>query len=96
MIDKIIVTILQTKVGWFIGGVFGAAIAVATVYFVAFALIMIGGSARSIIKILIKDYHLRKAARHTAYDTAWNGAHLGVTMPDGGEPVAEEKKEKEK
>ena len=35
----------------------------------------------------------RQVATH---DTSWAGAQLGVTMPDGGEPLDEEKKEEKK
>lgn len=91
MLNELIITILSTKVGWVIGGIAGLVMAMFALYYILFAILMIGGTAISMVKILTENYSLRNAA----YDTAWNGAELGVTMPDGGEPVKKEKEEKE-
>ena len=95
MLDQMIIAIMSGKVGWIIGGAIGLVMAMFALYYITFAVIMIGGTACSIVKILAENYGLRKAAADNAYAPEWNGMELGVTMPDGGEPVAEKKKEKE-
>ena len=92
MLDQMVIAILSSKVGWVLGGAVGLVAAMFALYYIAFAVIMIGGTACSIVKILTENYSLRKAA----YDTAWNGAELGITMADGGEPVEKKAEKKEK
>jgi hypothetical protein len=97
MIDHMILMFTQSIVGWGVLGAIGLIAAVFIVYYISFALYLIAASIYSGAKLLPESYRiLRAELADTYYGTAWGGAELGVTMPDGGEPVEEEGKEEEK
>jgi len=100
MIDQLILMFAQSKVGWGVMGVIGLVAAVFVMYYISFAIYLIVASIYSGVKLLPESYRIWRADWVAAQDTSWAGAQLGVTMPDGGEPVEkkeeEEKKEKEK
>ena len=100
MIENIILTIAQGKIGWAILGMIGVIATVFAVYYISFALFLIVASAYSGFKLIPESYKIWREDFAAAYDTNWGNAELGITMPDGGEPVEkkeeEEKKEKEK
>ena len=104
MIDYMILMISQTKVGWVIVGVFGLIAAFFAVYYIAFALYLIGASIYTGIKLIPQSYRIWREDLAASYGSVWHGAEIGVTMPDGGKPVEkkekkepeEEKEEKEK
>lgn len=95
MIDHMIATLLQTKFGLLLGGVIVLTLAISILFYLQLAIFMICGTTFSIFKKLGEMYSLRKTAR-TTKDLNWYGGQLGVTMPDGGEPVSEKEEEKEK
>jgi len=104
MIDYMILMISQTKVGWVIIGAFALIATVFAVYYIAFALYLIGASIYTGMKLIPQSFRIWREDLAAGYGSVWNGAELGVTMPDGGEPVEkkekketeEEKEEKEK
>ena len=76
----------------------GAIATIATVfavYYISFALYLIFASIYSGYKLIPESYRIMREDLATAYDTGWGRAELGVTMPDGGEPVEKEEEEKE-
>ena len=93
MIDQIIT---QSLVGWGVLGAIGLIATVFALYYISFAVYLIVASIYSGVKLIPESYRIWRADLAATYDTAWGGAELGVTMPDGGEPVEERKKEKEK
>ena len=96
MIDQLILIFAQSKVGW---GVFGAVGLIATVfalYYISFAIYLIAASIYSGVKLIPESYRIWRADWVAAHETSWAGAELGVTMPDGGEPVEKKEEEKEK
>jgi hypothetical protein len=95
MIDQMIIIFTQSKVGWGILGAIGLIATVFAVYYISFAIYLIVASIYSGIKLAPESYRIWRADLAVTYDTVWGGAELGVTMPDGGEPVEEEEKEKE-
>ena len=95
MIDHMIIMFAQSKVGWGILGAIGLVATVFAVYYISFAIYLIVASIYSGVKLIPESYRVWRADLAAAYDTSWAGAELGVTMPDGGEPVDEEEKEKE-
>ena len=95
MIDHMIIMFTQTKVGWGILGAMGLLATVFAVYYISFAIYLIVASLYSGAKLIPESYRIWREDFAATYDTAWSGAELGVTMPDGGEPVDEEEKEKE-
>ena len=95
MIDHIILMFTQSIVGWGVLGAIGLIAAVFIVYYISFAIYLIAASIYSGVKLLPESYRTIRAELADTYGTAWGGAELGVTMPDGGEPVEEEEKEKE-
>jgi hypothetical protein len=96
MIDHMIIMFAQSKVGWGILGAIGLVATVFAVYYISFAIYLIVASIYSGVKLIPESYRVWRADLAAAYDTSWAGAELGVTMPDGGEPVDEEEEEKEK
>jgi len=97
MIDQIILMFAQSKVGWGVFGAIGLIAAVFAVYYISFAVYLIAASIYSGAKLIPESYRIWRADLAAAYHPGWGGAELGVTMPDGGEPVEkEEKEEKEK
>ncbi|MFC1843955.1 hypothetical protein ACFLZ5_04120 [Thermodesulfobacteriota bacterium] len=94
MIDQMILMIAQGKVGWVLMGALGTVAMVFAVYYVSFALYLIFASLYSGYKLIPESYRIWREDLAATYDTSWGNAQLGVTMPDGGEPV-EEKEEKE-
>lgn len=96
MIDQMIITIAQGKMGWVVMGAIGTIAMVFAVYYISFALYLIFASIYSGYKLIPESYRIWREDIAAAYDTSWSGAQLGVTMPDGGEPVDEEEKEEEK
>jgi len=95
MIDNIITLFSETILGWGILGVFGLIATVFAVYYISFALYLIVASLYSGVKLIPKSYRIWREELAASYHAGWGSAELGVTMPDGGEPVNEEKKEKE-
>ena len=95
MIDHMIIMFTQTKVGWGILGAMGLLATVFAVYYISFAIYLIVASLYSGVKLVPESYRIWREDFAATYDTSWGGAELGVTMPDGGEPVDEEEKEKE-
>jgi len=95
MIDHMIIMLTQSKVGWGVLGGIGLIATVFIVYYISFAIYLIVASIYSGAKLLPESYRIWRADLAETYATAWGGAELGVTMPDGGEPVEEEEKEKE-
>ena len=94
MLDYIILALSEGIVGW---GVLGAFILIATVfavYYVSFAIYLIVASVYSGVKLIPESYRIWREDLAAGYEVGWGGAELGVTMPDGGEPV-EAKEEKE-
>ena len=100
MIDQMILMFAQSKVGWGVLGAIGLIAAVFVVYYISFAIYLIAASIYSGVKLIPESYRIWRDDWVATYDTSWAGAQLGVTMPDGGEPVEkkeeEEKEEKEK
>ena len=96
MIDHMIIMFTQTKVGWGILGAMGLLATAFAVYYISFAIYLIVASAYSGFKLIPESYRIWREDFAATYDTSWGGAELGVTMPDGGEPVDEEEEEEEK
>jgi hypothetical protein len=94
MIDQMILMFAQSKVGWGVLGAIGLVAAVFVVYYISFAIYLIAASIYSGVKLIPESYRVWREDWVAMHDTSWAGAQLGVTMPDGGEPV--EKKEEEK
>lgn len=95
MLDQMIILFMETKVGWAVFGMIGLVASVFIVYYISFAIYLIVASLYSGAKLIPESYRIWREDFAATYDTAWGGAELGVTMPDGGEPVDEEEKEKE-
>ena len=95
MIDHMIIMFTQTKVGWGILGAMGLLATVFAVYYISFAIYLIVASLYSGVKLVPESYRIWREDFAAAYDTNWGNAELGITMPDGGEPVDEDEKEKE-
>jgi len=96
MVDQIIIMLTQGIVGWGILGAIGLIATVFAVYYISFALYLIAASIYSGVKLIPESYRIWRTDLADRYDPAWGGVELGVTMPDGGEPVEEEEKEEEK
>jgi hypothetical protein len=96
MIDNMIIMFAQSKVGWGILGALGLIAGVFVVYYISFAIYLIAASVYSGAKLIPESYRVWREDWAATHDTSWAGAQLGVTMPDGGEPVDEEKKEEKK
>ena len=95
MMDLMIGTIFQTKAAWVLGVVIVLVMAVSILFYIQIALFTVGSAAISLVKNFVEKFSHRKPARITN-GLIWNRAELGLTMPDGGEPLAAEgKKEKE-
>ena len=96
MIENMIITLAQGKVGWAVFGMLGLIATVFAVYYISFAIYLIVASLYSGYKLIPESYRIWREDLAADYGTSWGGAQLGVTMPDGGEPVdKEEKKEEE-
>lgn len=95
MLENMILTLAQGKVGWTVLGAIGMIATVFAVYYISFAIYLIVASAYSGYKLIPESYRIWKEDLAAAYDPNWGNAELGITMPDGGEPV-EEEEEKEK
>jgi hypothetical protein len=95
MIDQMILMIAQTKVGWVLMGAIGLIAMVFVVYYISFALYLIFASLYSGYKLIPESYRIWREDLAADYGTSWGGAQLGVTMPDGGEPVDKDKEEEE-
>jgi hypothetical protein len=95
MIDQMIITLAQSKIGWGIIGAIGLVATVFAVYYISFAIYLIVASIYSGVKLLPESYRIWRTDLAETYGAAWGGAELGVTMPDGGEPVEDKEKEKE-
>jgi hypothetical protein len=95
MVDQLINMLTQGIVGWGILGALGLIATVFAVYYISFAIYLIVASIYSGVKLIPESYRIWRADWVAAHDTSWAGAQLGFTMPDGGEPVDEEKKEEE-
>jgi hypothetical protein len=85
----------QSKVGWGILGALGLIAGVFAVYYISFAIYLIVASIYSGFKLIPESYRIWRADLAATYNTGWGGAELGVTMPDGGEPLKDEKKQEE-
>ena len=90
MIDYMIIMLTQTKVGLGFIGTIAVVAGIFATYYILFAITLIIGSIYSGIKLIPESYRVVRAELAGTYDTAWGDATLGVTMPDGGEPVSEE------
>ncbi|NOQ65721.1 MAG: hypothetical protein GQ556_00700 [Desulfobacterales bacterium] len=95
MIENMIITLAQGKVGWAVFGMLGLIATVFAVYYISFAIYLIVASAYSGFKLIPESYRIWREDLAADYGTSWGGAQLGVTMPDGGEPVEKEEEEKE-
>ena len=96
MLDQMIIIFSETKVGWAVVGMIGLIASVFIVYYISFAIYLIVASLYSGIKLLPESYGIWKEELAETYGPAWGGAELGVTMPDGGEPIDEEEEKEEK
>jgi hypothetical protein len=96
MIDQIIIMLTQGVVGWGVLGALGLIATVFAVYYISFAIYLIVASIYSGVKLIPESYRIWRADWVATPDTSWAGAQLGVTMPDGGEPIKDEEKEEEK
>ena len=96
MIDQIIIMLTQGIIGWGVLGAIGLIATVFAVYYISFAIYLIVASIYSGVKLIPESYRIWRADWVATHDTSWAGAQLGVTMPDGGEPLDEEKKEEKK
>jgi len=95
MTEQILTMIGQGKIGWTILGAIGLIAGVFAVYYITFAIYLIVTSIYSGVKLLPESFRIWREEWVGAHETSWAGAQLGVTMPDGGEPV-EKKEEAEK
>jgi len=95
MIDHMILTIAQGKVGWAVLGMIGLIASVFAVYYISFAIYLIVASVYSGFKLIPESYRIWREDFAAAHEPGWGGAALGVTMPDGGEPVDKEEEAKE-
>lgn len=95
MIENMIITLAQGKVGWAVFGMLGLIATVFAVYYISFAIYLIVASAYSGFKLIPESYRIWREDLAADYGTSWGGAQLGVTMPDGGEPVDKKEEEKE-
>ena len=93
MIDTIILMIANTKIGWGLIGVLGAIAAVFALYYIAFAIYLIVGSIYTGCRLIPRSYRIWREELAAGYHAGWGNVELGVTMPDGGEPVEKEEKE---
>jgi len=93
MIDHTIIMFTQSKVAWVFLGAMGLVATVFIVYYISFAIYLTVASIHTGFKLIPESYRIWREDFAAAYDTGWGGAELGVTMPDGGEPVDEEEKE---
>ena len=96
MIENMIITLAQGKVGWAVFGMLGLIATVFAVYYISFAIYLIVASLYSGYKLIPESYRIWREDLAADYGTSWGGAQLGVTMPDGGEPVDKEEEEEEK
>jgi hypothetical protein len=96
MIDQIIIMLTQGIIGWGVLGAIGLIATVFAVYYISFAIYLIVASIYSGVKLIPESYRIWREDWVATHDTSWAGAQLGVTMPDGGEPLDETKKEEEK
>ena len=94
MIDQMILTIAQGKVGWAVLGMIGLIASVFAVYYISFAIYLIVASIYSGFKLIPQSYRIMREDI-AAYEPGWGDAALGVTMPDGGEPVDKEEEAEE-
>jgi len=94
MLDNIILALSEGIVGWGVLGAFILIAAVFAVYYISFAIYLIVASVYSGAKLIPESYRIWREDLAAGYEVGWGRAELGVTMPDGGEPV-EEKEEKE-
>ena len=95
MLDNMIIMFSQSIVGWVVLGMIGLVATIFAVYYILFAIYLIVASVYSGIKLLPESYRIWRSEAAATYDPAWGRVELGLTMPDGGEPV-EKKEEKEK
>lgn len=96
MIDKIILMIAHTKIGWIFIGVLGAIAAAFALYYISFAIYLIVGSIYTGCRLIPRTYRMWREELAAAYHPGWGNVELGLTMPDGGEPVEKEEKEAKK
>lgn len=96
MLDNMITVFSEGIVGWGVLGVLGIIAAVFVVYYISFAIYLIVASIYSGIKMLPQSYRIWREDLAADYQPGWDNAQLGMTMPDGGEPVKKEEEEKEK
>lgn len=95
MIDYMIIMFTQTKVGWGVVGAIGLIGAVFAVYYISFAIYLIVASIYSGFKLIPESYRVWREDLAVEHGPAWGNAELGLTMPDGGEPIEEEEDKKE-
>ena len=92
--DYLLFTIFQTKAAWVLGVVILLAMAISILFYIQIVFSLLGSAVIPMVKNLVGKCSLRKTARF-AGERPWHRADLGVTMPDGGEPVEAEKEVKE-
>ncbi|MDX1775397.1 MAG: hypothetical protein R3297_02335 [Desulfobulbales bacterium] len=92
MIEQILT---QGFISWGVLGAIGIIAGVFALYYISFAVYLIAASIYSGFKLIPESYRIWRAELAANYGTAWGGAELGVTMPDGGEPVEDNKKAEE-
>ena len=93
MLEQMIITLAQGKVGWTVLAMIGGIATVFAVYYISFAIYLIVASIYSGFKLIPESYRIWREDLAAAYGPNWGNAELGITMPDGGEPVEEEEKE---
>lgn len=94
MIDQMIIAIAQGKVEWTVLGMVGLVASVFALYYMSFAINLIVASLYSGCRLIPESYRIWREDLAAAHDPAWGNAQLGVTMPDGGEPIEEVEEEK--
>ncbi|MFC1837568.1 hypothetical protein ACFLYW_02680 [Thermodesulfobacteriota bacterium] len=85
MIEQTIITLAQGKVGWTVLGSIGVIAGFFMVYYISFAIYVFLSSIYSGFKLIPENYRIWRGE----LTPEWNGAALGVTMPDGGKPADE-------
>ena len=92
MIDQMIT---QSLVGWGVLGAIGLIATIFALYYISFAIYLIAASIYSGVKLIPESYRIWREDFAASYETGWGNAELGITMPDGGEPVDKEEQAEE-
>ena len=89
--DQIIAAFFDVTAAWILGMVLVLAMAISILFYLQIALFLIGGVSISLFKFFSEKLNYLKRAR-PRQELWWNSTSLGITMQDGGEPMAKEKK----